>query len=255
MIPSQASPGARFTGDAYPSGRCPPLVETRRVREGREHRFSFKVGQRRRRREETSVVPHREESFEKYVAPSARAKDGYRTKTSLPKGIFMVSMICLVTLVENITFAGAFTPAAFFFTSTRKNFSERRAPSLATYIGDDESTEGDSGSGDGDDQDSTSLVWDDLSWRVEKLRLEEANTKRFLKARPRFLPYDECCKWVQAWNRWESKEDWENWIMEGEKRNSYIPARPEEYYGRLGQWISWDHFLGKTDSKSSANAK
>ena len=30
----------------------------------------------------------------------------------------------------------------------------------------------------------------------------------------------------------------------GEKRNSYIPARPDEYYGDLGQWISWDHFLG-----------
>ena len=25
----------------------------------------------------------------------------------------------------------------------------------------------------------------------------------------------------------------------GEKRNSYIPSRPDEYYGRLGQWISW----------------
>lgn len=31
----------------------------------------------------------------------------------------------------------------------------------------------------------------------------------------------------------------------GEKRNSYIPSYPDEYYGRLGQWISWDHFLGK----------
>jgi hypothetical protein len=36
-----------------------------------------------------------------------------------------------------------------------------------------------------------------------------------------------------------------NWIALGEKRNSYIPSRPDEYYGRLGQWISWDHFLGK----------
>ena len=25
----------------------------------------------------------------------------------------------------------------------------------------------------------------------------------------------------------------------GEKRNAYIPSRPDEYYGRLGQWISW----------------
>ena len=31
----------------------------------------------------------------------------------------------------------------------------------------------------------------------------------------------------------------------GEKRNSYIPANPESYYTKLGQWISWDHFLGK----------
>lgn len=96
------------------------------------------------------------------------------------------------------------------------------------------------------------VVLDDLSWRVEKLRLEEANTKRFLKAGPRFLPYEECCKWVQAWNRWDNEEDWKRWIMEGEKRNSYIPAWPDEYYGRLGQWISWDHFLGKADNSMSA---
>lgn len=85
----------------------------------------------------------------------------------------------------------------------------------------------------------------DFSWRVEKMRLEEANTRRFLKAGPRFLPYDECRRWVQAWNRWDSKDDWVSWIDEGEKRNSYIPARPDEYYGRLGQWRGWDHFLGK----------
>lgn len=68
------------------------------------------------------------------------------------------------------------------------------------------------------------VVIRDLSWRVEKLRLEEQNTKRFLKARPRFLPYDECRKWVQAWSRWKSKEDWREWIHMGEKRNPYIPV-------------------------------
>jgi hypothetical protein len=126
----------------------------------------------------------------------------------------------------------------------------------------------------------------DLAWRVEKLRLEEQNQQRFLKAMPRFLPYTECRKWVQAFSRWKSKEDWREWIAMGEKRNSYIPVRichvsfrrwcdrtgevgfyfvavqyilfssgvphcccfviqsePDEYYGRLGQWISWDHFL------------
>ena len=53
------------------------------------------------------------------------------------------------------------------------------------------------------------VVIEDLNWRVEKLRLEEANTRRFLKAGPRFLPYDECRKWVQAWgNRWRSSTEW-----------------------------------------------
>eukprot|EP00558_Chaetoceros_sp_UNC1202_P000624 CAMPEP_0197256052 /NCGR_PEP_ID=MMETSP1429-20130617/74064_1 /TAXON_ID=49237 /ORGANISM="Chaetoceros sp., Strain UNC1202" /LENGTH=176 /DNA_ID=CAMNT_0042719509 /DNA_START=186 /DNA_END=719 /DNA_ORIENTATION=- len=87
-------------------------------------------------------------------------------------------------------------------------------------------------------------AFEDLSWRVEKLRLEEANTARFLKARPRFLPYDECRKWVMAWGRWESEEEWRSWIEDGEKRNSYIPTRPDEYYVRMGQWRGWDHFLG-----------
>lgn len=84
------------------------------------------------------------------------------------------------------------------------------------------------------------VVLEDLNWRVEKLRLEEANTRQFLKARPRFLPYDEARKWVHAWgHRWQSEHDWNSWIESGEKRNSYIPSRPDEYYTRIGSWISW----------------
>lgn len=93
--------------------------------------------------------------------------------------------------------------------------------------------------------DSSSVDFDDLMWRVERVRLEEANTRRFLKAKPKFLPYSECRNWVKAWNRWETKEEWREWINEGEKRNSYIPSRPDEYYGSLGEWRGWDHFLGK----------
>ena len=53
------------------------------------------------------------------------------------------------------------------------------------------------------------VVLEDLGWRVEKLRLEEANKRRFLKSGPRFLPYGECKKWVQAWGeRWTSAEEW-----------------------------------------------
>ncbi len=76
----------------------------------------------------------------------------------------------------------------------------------------------------GDICDSGGEVLHDLSWRVEKLRLEEQNIQRFLKARPRFLPYQECRKWVQAINRWKTQDDWNEWIAMGEKRNAYIPV-------------------------------
>ena len=52
------------------------------------------------------------------------------------------------------------------------------------------------------------VIINDLSWRIERLRLEEQNRQRFLKARPRFLPYEECRKWVQAFNRWSSEKEW-----------------------------------------------
>jgi hypothetical protein len=56
--------------------------------------------------------------------------------------------------------------------------------------------------------DNTGVVLDDLHWRVAKLKLEEANTRRFLRAKPRYLPYDECRKWVMAWSRWKSEKEW-----------------------------------------------
>ena len=76
----------------------------------------------------------------------------------------------------------------------------------------------------GEIYDSGGVVLHDLSWRVEKLRLEEQNIQRFLKARPRFLPYNECRKWVQAFSRWQTEDDWNEWIAMGEKRNAYIPV-------------------------------
>lgn len=58
----------------------------------------------------------------------------------------------------------------------------------------------------------SAVVIPDLDWRVQKLRLEEENKKRFLKAKPRFLPYKDAMMWVQAWGRrWETQEDW--WVI------------------------------------------
>ena len=96
-----------------------------------------------------------------------------------------------------------------------------------------------------EENETNNINIEDLSWRVAKLRLEEENKRRFLKSGPRFLPYDECRKWVKAWNRWDCEDDWRRWVEDGEKRNPYIPGRPDEYYGRLNQWRGWDHFLGK----------
>ena len=84
--------------------------------------------------------------------------------------------------------------------------------------------QGGEGESFGEDLDTGSIMLDDLNWRVEKLRLEEQNTQRFLKSMPRFLPYEECRKWVQAFGRWKTKQDWNEWITMGEKRNSYIPV-------------------------------
>ena len=88
------------------------------------------------------------------------------------------------------------------------------------------------------------VLLEDLDWRLARMKLEEQRMQRILKSKPRFLPYEDCRKWVQAWGgRWKTEQDWKDWINDGEKRNAYIPARPDEYYTRIGKWISWEHFL------------
>ena len=62
-----------------------------------------------------------------------------------------------------------------------------------------------------EDLQKAGVMIEDLNWRVEKLRLEEANKRRFLKAKPVFLPYKDCSRWVQAWGqRWMTAKDW--WV-------------------------------------------
>lgn len=163
----------------------------------------------------------------------------------------MIPLLLAIAMSNSLILADAFvfqTPAPAFVSTSAHTMTQTTSTRLCMDC-HEEFRDGDEGSeeiwgGDGD-LDAPSEAIDDLSWRVAKLRLEEENTRRFLKAGPRFLPYDECRNWVMAWNRWDTEEDWKEWIREGEKRNAYIPARPDEYYGKLGHWISWDHFLGK----------
>jgi hypothetical protein len=128
-------------------------------------------------------------------------------------------------------------------------------PLLATVDGNDENLEDNQATNKNETDTETDadifesnqekgVVLHDLNWRVAKMRLEEANTRRFLTSGPRFLPFEECRKWVIAFNRWESEDEWRQWIEDGEKRNSYIPSSPDVYYGKRGLWKGWDHFLG-----------
>ena len=45
-----------------------------------------------------------------------------------------------------------------------------------------------------------------------------------------------------------------DWIQSGEKRNSYIPSRPDEYYTRTGRWISWVSLNESNNSSNSNNS-
>mmetsp|Transcript_21424 Transcript_21424/g.32672 ORF Transcript_21424/g.32672 Transcript_21424/m.32672 type:complete len:309 (+) Transcript_21424:121-1047(+) len=134
---------------------------------------------------------------------------------------------------------GLLSPSASSFLCSRmRSYRTRPTTDLVMYsnmnINEGESIE----------DDDTPVILEDLDWRIAKLRLEEENLQRMLKSRPRKLPYEECRRWVQAWGgRWLTEDDWNDWIMMGEKRNAYIPARPDEYYTRTGDWVSWDHFL------------
>jgi hypothetical protein len=64
---------------------------------------------------------------------------------------------------------------------------------------------------------------DELTYKVEAARLERRNLRARLKAKPKFLPLAECKKWVQAWGRrWESEQEWREWIDMGEKVRNNI---------------------------------
>ena len=85
-------------------------------------------------------------------------------------------------------------------------------------------------------------------------RLEKANTKDFLKRKPRKLPYDDARRWVQANLGPNTKEEFYDLVENGNLRTPYIPKRPEEYYTGTREWISWDHFLTGIFDKKQPSA-
>lgn len=94
-----------------------------------------------------------------------------------------------------------------------------------------------------DDAEDGNGILDDLSWRVAKARLEDANTRRFLKSRPYKLPYATSQRWIQRNWAPATREEFEELVENGNLRTPYISKRPEQYYGARGEWISWEHYL------------
>ena len=100
------------------------------------------------------------------------------------------------------------------------------------------------------------VVIEDLSWRVAKVRLEEANTQRFLKRKPIKLSYADSQKWIQRNWAPKTKQEFEDLVANGNLRTPYISKNPEDYYGERGEWISWDHYLlGECSSVEGDNGK
>ena len=86
----------------------------------------------------------------------------------------------------------------------------------------------------------------EIAWRTKKVELEEANTRRFqkrLKSKPWKLPYADASIWVQRNLGVDTKEEFFDFVANGNVRTPYIPKEPEKYYSDNGTWISWDHFL------------
>ena len=100
------------------------------------------------------------------------------------------------------------------------------------------------------------VVIDELSWRVAKVRLEEAAKPKYLKSKPLKLSYEVSQKWIQRnWGP-KTKQEFEDLVANGNLRTPYISKRPEEYYGERGEWISWDHYLlGECKSEDIENTK
>ena len=172
-----------------------------------------------------------------------RRRSSYRSRREVSQvaNAFSIMLVVSVLLMFSLCLPGAVVEGFVVGMVPRRRSTKYGASTVVfEKVGGADSDSASNGSGDasaagrgGSDSSSPSehqfgdgggVVLADLNWRVEKLRLEEQNRKRFLKSKPRFLPYEECRKWVKAWHRWENEQDWRDWIAMGEKRNAYIPV-------------------------------
>jgi hypothetical protein len=63
------------------------------------------------------------------------------------------------------------------------------------------------------------------------------------KRKPLLLPWERARMWARS-THMETKEDWKEWIGNGEKKIPLIPSKPDEVYADSG-WESWNDFLNE----------
>jgi hypothetical protein len=97
--------------------------------------------------------------------------------------------------------------------------------------------------GDEDVPASDAAMENEFAWRAEKIRLEEANTRRFLNRKPYKLSYIDARRWVQANLGASTEEEFNDLVANGNLRSPYLSKRPDVHYTETGDWKGWDHFL------------
>lgn len=85
----------------------------------------------------------------------------------------------------------------------------------------------------------------ELLLEQQKNHLEGSYKQKFKQLR-RFMPYIEACLWARQFG-FRSKEEWDDWIDQGEGYYPGFTRDPEPYYTRHGTWRGWAHFLGYSD--------
>ena len=106
-------------------------------------------------------------------------------------------------------------PPLSLFMSKNSNNEEEEEESDQTNKNNDPTSSDKGSSKDNNNKD------DDLSWRITKLRLEEANTRQILSRKPLKLPYAQSQKWIQLNFGPKTQEEFEQLVMDGDIKNVY----------------------------------
>jgi hypothetical protein len=158
-------------------------------------------------------------------------------------------LLLLLLLVATIRHQSAFAP------SFRRQLSSF-AHLFQAANDDDNASDEDGNKNDNDILNQLKSRAEEIQVEKARTKLEDENTKSFLKRRPLKLPYEDARRWVQGNLGVKTREEFEDLVENGNLRTPYIPKRPEDYYSRRKEWISWDHFLkGCFDGQNPSSVK